>query len=142
MSSTGLVFLPQVAANLFGEAQRKLQGDQSGHPGASEGVRLAIGQIVAISQDNLSVKVSTVDPVTEIAGGKPIRLAHTSQDIVSRFGTIRRGMMCAVFYTDVAAGDAVAYIIGNEGELPERTPWQPNTVVLGPYRIFAPGMGL
>jgi hypothetical protein len=141
MSSTGFISTASVPSSSLGEQRRESQAAMRSHPGANEGVRMGVGRVMTVSDDKLAVTV--VDRHGGYLGSNnPIPLAHSSQEIVSRFGTVRPGMICVVFYTGVDGGDAIAFLIGNEGETPENTPLQPNTVALGPYRIFAPGIGL
>ena len=78
-----------------------------------------LGTIKDVHDTKPMVKVTDLFSGTKMFGDEFIPLAHSVEDIATRFGTVRTDMGVIVFFVGHpgAASLAFAMIIGNEGEL-------------------------
>src|SRR5574343_235575 len=125
----------------FDEAERQQAGAMSTMPSVNEGIRITNGQISEIHDTKPWVRVVTKEG-TPIANGNWVPLSHTVDEIVERFGTIRKGMRVSVTHTGPEGSQALATIVGLENEEKHAALVPKNTVKKGLYAIFTPGVGV
>lgn len=142
MSSTGTVssVIAGSGATLFQEEARVQQNSMAAMPSEHEVIRYFMGEISEVHSERPVIKVLSSKGVAA-GGGGWIPLAHSRDEIVARFGTIRKGMKVQVAYSGPDGADAIASIIGVEKEELSDDPMPTNEVQKGLYAIFTPGSG-
>lgn len=140
--STGIItrktILPTSGRAEYDRAQES--ADHS-FPGMHEGVRMTEGSIYKVHPSHPMVKAFS-DDGSPIANDRWIALCHAPREIAERFGTLQNGMRVFVFFTGNDGGRAIGFICGEQSEKNMNTPVLPNTLKRGPFRIFAPGIGI
>jgi len=121
----------------FGEDQRASSMDAIASPGLIESARNVDGVINEVHERLPLVKAYNTLDGTVVAGNRWIRLLHSPEEIVDRFGTIRIGMHVRITYTGPIGEDASAIITLNEGDQIDKVEALPNEKPLGLWEIFA-----
>jgi hypothetical protein len=125
---------------ILGEQQRQLQQGISHLPDSSSAIKQMYGIIIDIDPANPLIKARTPEG-RAIADGQWIPLNYSVDEIVERFGTIRKGMNVLVQYTGPSGSSASAFIVGNEGEQLASGTLLENKINKGMYALFYPGIG-
>jgi hypothetical protein len=125
----------------FGEDMRKITGESLSAPGLLETSRQVDGTIYKVHESSPMIKAYSSDG-SIIAGDRWIPLAHSPEEIIERFGTVRVGMGVHVTYSGPDGGYALASVMFNEGDNLGEEEVLPNDVSLGLWEIFTPGIGI
>lgn len=140
MSSTGIISDVIVGAptTSLGEAQRTSQNQMASMPGLQSSIQMAYGVISEVHDTKPLIKAVT-DDGRYICSNKWILLSHSLDEIVARFGRIRKGMRVQISYTGPDGAQATALIVGVEGEKQGDGTQLENKVQKSLYAIFTPG---
>ncbi len=142
MSSTGIITNNVISPTTkIGGFNKNVEQGLSAFPGLHEGVRQIFGKISKVHQQKPLIK-ATDDQGSSIANDNWIPLNHSPGEIISSFGTIRRGMRVLVSYVGPDGAGANATIVGDEQQKHSDVPMLPNEVKQNVYRIFSPGSGV
>ena len=143
MSSTGVIsgVVAGAPTTIMGEEARVQQNTIAAMPGLQSSSQQIIGNITEVHESQPLIKAST-DTNTVIANGQWIPLSHSVDEIAARFGTIRKNMRVLVMYSGPAGTQAIASIIGVEGEKYGSSTLRDNTAQKGLFAIFPPGIGV
>ncbi len=139
MSSTGIVrpniFLPTTS---LGEESRQLHNTTSSLPNHNDTEKKILGFIIEVHSEKPWIKALSNEN-NYIAGNEWIPLAHSSLEIIERFGSVRKGMKVSIAYTGIGEVNALATIIGVEGESFADKVRLENKVAKSVYAIYTPG---
>lgn len=123
----------------FREQQRQLQQELGQLPDVNSAIKNVYGMIVEVDSNRPLIKARTEDGQA-IANGNWIPLNYSVEEIVERFGTIRKGMNVSVQCAGPTGNNASATIIGMEGERIAEGTLIENKVQKSLFAIFTPGV--
>lgn len=142
MSSTGIITKVISPTTNLGEATRQAERSAIGSAGLGGVVQTVYGKIVKIDPSKPLIQVKELNGGTVIAGGRFIPVNHSVREIAERWGKLKKGMKVLVQYSGPDQGNASAWIIKDADETLAEDSLEDNSISMGLYKIFAPGIGL
>lgn len=136
MSSKGRISNPIIPQTSMGEEVRRQSEDNISV--SSIGPKVYFGIITDIHPSENLIKANTFGG-TSIGDGYWIPLTHTIDEIIERFGKLRKGMKVKVDSGGVASGQFIASIVGLESDTISRDTQLTNEIEKSLYAIFTPG---
>lgn len=111
---------------------------------AHEQDRIGYAVITEVNQDTSQVKIRLLkadgDPGDILDGGF-LPLLNSLSDIHMRFGALRKGLVCRIYWRGrLKPKNPVVEIIGDEDHSLLKKKPAPNTIELGPFAIFSGGV--
>jgi len=105
-----------------------------------QGTRTVIGVVEEIHDQSNAVKAYGLNDGSVLGGGRWIPLTHDPDEIVERWGTIRKGMKIMVTYNVPEGTNSIATIVAGEKRNSFGEDVETNDMSRGLYEIFAPGL--
>lgn len=136
MSSKGRISNPIIPQTSIGEDIRQQSEDNISV--SSLGPKVFFGLITDIHPSENLIKASTFGG-TSIGDGSWIPLTHTIDEVIERFGKLRKGMRVKIDSGGIASGQFIASIVGLESDTVSKDTQLINEIEKSLYAIFTPG---
>jgi hypothetical protein len=140
MSSTGVISKVGAPVTSGGESARQLEKAVAGDAGNT--IHTVYGKIVKVDSGKPLIQVRNLQSGAMLAGSRFMPVNHSVREIAERWGKLKKGMKVLVQYTGPDQGDASAWIIKDADETLMEDSLEENTISMGLYKIFAPGIGI